>query len=99
MNGELKTRYLSLLNDIKIRNQYIVEEVKKAEKSYHEIAKQFGLSPQRIKQILKSKGVSVPLVKDSLKWLNWKKHISDSKKGKLRKKDGEQSQPTNPTEL
>src|SRR3990167_1255869 len=93
MNGDLQQRYQNLLNDIKIRNQYIVEEVKKAEKSYHEIAKQFGLSPQRIKQILKTKGVSVPLIKDSPKWLKWKQHISDSKKGKLRKKDEQRPDP------
>lgn len=88
MNDEIKKLQNDWLIKVKERNQLIIVMAQKADKTYREIAKEFGLSCQRIKQILIANKTSVPMVKGSIKYENWKKNISIGKIGKPSKLKG-----------
>lgn|SRR3990167_11016516 len=88
MNGDLKKLYTDWLAGIKERNQLIIVMAYKADKTYREISKEFGLSCQRIKQILATNKVSVPMKKGYIKYDVWRQRISAGKMGKPSKLKG-----------
>ena len=88
MTENYKEKYLSYLQDLKDRNQAIIVMAYKADKTYREIAKEFGLSCQRIKQILTANKVSIPMKKGYLKYDVWRQRISTGKTGKPSKLKG-----------
>ena len=85
MNHFLKTKQKALLEEAQERNQKVIVEYYKAEKTRKELALEFGISVARINQILKKGKVVMPLKQGYPKYERWKKRISEAK---LKKQNG-----------
>jgi len=85
MEDRIKQLKKVLKERINERNKAILQQAVLGEKNYEELAEEFGVSKQRIKQILRKFHIKVPLVKGMKKYNTWKKRISKSRKGSKKK--------------
>ena len=80
MDQNIKKLKQELKARITKRNKKIVQEAVLAEKSYGDIAKEHGISRARVKQILMSYGVKVPMKKGTGKWKTMVKRVKQVRK-------------------
>lgn len=68
------------------RNKEIIQEFILGDKTIRDLSKKHDITYQRVAQIVRSFGISVPLTKGTKKYKRWKKRISKSSKGKPKKR-------------
>ena len=81
MNHKIKKLREELLKEARERDKKIVQEAILGERAYWEIAKKYGISTERVRQILRKFRIKVPLEKGMPKYKRWIKRISKSKTG------------------
>ena len=82
MTTELKKIKLQLKNALIRRNEKMIREAVKGDKSCAEIAKSRGLTRERFTQILAEAGVKISMKKGLKKYDAWRKNISLAKRKK-----------------
>lgn len=81
-NGKLTETKLKLLELTKERNEKLLQEAVLQNKNYKELGIEFGISNERVKQILHRYGIRLPMMKGTKKYENWVKRMSEARKGK-----------------
>ena len=81
-NKPIKKLQTKLKKMVQERNEKIAQTAVLGKMTYDEIAKKFGVSKQRVKQILVKYHIKVPLRRGFEKHKRWKQRISKSLKKK-----------------
>ena len=81
MNNEITSTQQKMSDLFKERNEKLLQEAVLQNKNYEELGKDFGLSKERVKQILYKYGVRLPMMKGTKKYENWVSRMSKARKG------------------
>jgi len=95
MTTDLKQLKENLAEETKKRDESLVQEAVLGKKTYRELGADFGISGERVKQILAKFNIKIPLVKGSEKWEKWRERISKTKKGVKHNSKGRENETHN----